>query len=544
MTAYLLQHLLTESAGRHPDRIAVERGAASLSYMQLNRQSDGLAQLLRQEGITAGERVGILLPKSPDQVTALFGLLKAGVIYVPLDPAAPEARIDQVIRQCAITRLVTDDHHLERLRARPDSPVTTAFVACRGGAGAVPAGTAPRRVAYDPAAIPQTPSRAAELSDGSPAYILHTSGSTGIPKGVVISHRNALAFIETAAEHFRVTPHDRFASHAPLHFDLSVFDIFVAVRCGSTIVPVPERLSTFPVSLADFIAREKITVWNSVSSVLAMLADKGMPERHDFTDLRLIHFSGDVMPARSLRKLKRCMPSAEFYNIYGQTEANSSLCYRIGDIPDNDSWKIPLGRPMPNFEAFALDDSMQPVTGPGQVGELHVCSSTVALGYWNAPDSTRDKFVPDPRYPSLNRFVYKTGDLVSIDGNGDYEFRGRRDHMVKSRGYRIELAEIELALISHPGITAAAAIAIPDEITGNRIAAFAMPAAAGGTVSVAELAGHCLARLPRYMVPEIMIVRETLPMTSSGKIDRTRLADEASRTLSHYRECQVPSDVS
>ncbi len=363
-----------------------------------------------------------------------------------------------------------------------------------------------------------------DMSDTCPAYILHTSGSTGKPKGVAISHLNALSFVEMAADFFTVTAADRFCNHAPLHFDLSVFDIFVAVKRGATIVLLPEMLSTFPVKLAEYIENEQITVWNSVSSVLTMLADKGMLEWRNFDSLRLVHFSGDIMPVKYLRLLKKHMKKASFYNIYGQTEANSSLCYPIQEIPDNDSWRIPVGTPFPNFEVFALNEDRQIATHPGEEGELYVSSSTVALGYWGDRNMTHEKFVPDPRYPFLEKIVYKTGDLVRIDECGNYMFSGRIDHMVKSRGYRIELEEIETVLSGHPEIAAAVVIPIPDEIVGNRISAI-ITAVTGCSITKENFVRYCASRLPKYMIPEMIEFRDSLPMTSSGKIDRKKLSE-------------------
>ena len=207
-----------------------------------------------------------------------------------------------------------------------------------------------------------------------------------------------------------------------------------------------------------------------------MLAEKGGLHRHCFDSLRIIHFSGDIMPVKYLRILTKHMCKAAFFNIYGQTEANSSMFYPIGKLPDDDSWRIPIGRPFPNFEVFALNDANELIRCAGEEGELYVGSSTVALGYWGEHGKTGEKFVPDPRYPFFEKKVYRTGDLVRIDNEGNYIFAGRKDHMVKSRGYRIELEEIELVLSSHPGIKHAVVIPVPDELIGNRIIAVVVPA--------------------------------------------------------------------
>ena len=317
---------------------------------------------------------------------------------------------------------------------------------------------------------------------------------------------------------------DRFCNHAPLHFDLSVFDIFTGVKCGATVVLLPDFYSTFPIKLSEYIEQQKISVWNSVSSVLALLLEKGAMEKFNFDSVRIVHFSGDVMPVKVLRVLKRFMRNASFFNIYGQTEANSSMFYPVREIPESDSWRIPIGRPFPNFDVFALSDSNEIIGRAGEEGELYVDSSTVGLGYWNAVDMTNEKFVPDPRFPSLKKSVYRTGDLVRIDEHGEYVFAGRKDQMVKSRGYRIELEEIEAVLAGLPGVQTAIVVPVPDELIGNRIVAVVVPES-GRTLKREEILLHCADRLPKYMIPETIRYRDSLPKTSTGKIDRRKIRE-------------------
>jgi amino acid adenylation domain-containing protein len=364
------------------------------------------------------------------------------------------------------------------------------------------------------------------ITDNYPAYILFTSGSTGTPKGVVISHLNSLAFVNMASDFFTVTEKDRFCGHAPLQFDLSVFDIFVALSKGATLVLVPEVLSVFPAKLSEYIEETKISVWNSVASVLSLLAERGKLERFAFESLRLVIFSGDVLPVKYLRKLKNSMRRSRFFNIYGQTEANSSTFYEVTEIPDSDSWKIPIGKSFPNFEVFVLDEAGQVVNNPGSEGELHVRASTVAMGYWKDAQKTAASFVQDSQYPFLDAPVYKTGDLVRIDEAGNYVFSGRKDHLVKSAGYRIELGEIELALYGYPGVNQAAVVTLPDDLIGNRIIAY-VSLSNDKPFEKAGIINHCAKRLPKYMIPEKIEYRASLPRTSTGKVDRRLLAKNA-----------------
>ena len=530
MSDYLLQHLLLHSAEKKPDKNAVLFKDKSVTYSELEHQSNILALTLQQMGINKGDRVGILLTKSIEQIVALFGILKAGAIYVPLDSTAPAVRVNYMIGHCGIKCLITTAGNLNALLSDSEEETVVNTVLLFGEAlkefphKKIMLKSLPLNMKTAAATSEYLP---IEASDTSPAYILHTSGSTGNPKGVAISHRNALTFVEMAANFFNADENDRFASQAPLHFDLSVFDIFVAVKCGATIVLLPEQLSTFPVRLAEYINKEQITVWNSVSSVLTLIADKGMLNLRCFDTLRLVHFSGDIMPVKYLRILTRYMNKASFYNIYGQTEANSSMCYPIEQIPDDDTWRIPVGRPFPNFEVFALRDNGELVVRPEDEGELFISSSTVALGYWDNMIMTNEKFVPDPRYPLAKKIVYKTGDLVRIDRNGEYVFTGRKDSMIKSRGYRVELGEIEAVLSSHPEIAIAVAFSVPDELIGNRISAIIVPTAPSA-INKVEVAKYCATRLPKYMIPDGIEIRDHLPLTSTGKVDRKNLGTAVS----------------
>ncbi|MCK9417947.1 MAG: amino acid adenylation domain-containing protein [Nitrospirae bacterium] len=521
----LLHHLLTEGSRKHPDRIALIFKDASMTYAQVEATSNQLAAVLLRQGVNKGDRVGIMLGKSIESVITLFGILKTGAVYVPLDPLAPVSRIGAIIQNCGITCLVTSNIHAANMLAEhgPDQPLKKVIITDT----AITPGMLKNNDVEITAWVEVLNEKAAqfegvECSENDPAYILYTSGSTGTPKGVVISHRNALAFVNMAADYFTISASDRLANHAPLHFDLSVFDVFVAIRQGAAIVLIPESFAAFPMALAEYIDKQKITVWNSVSSVLTMLVDRGALDKYSFSSLRIVHFSGDVLPVKYLRKLTDKMKNAVFYNIYGQTEANSSLSYRIGVIPENELWKVPIGRPFPGFEVFALNSGNEIVRNAGEEGELYVKGATVALGHWNDEEKTREKFVQDPRSGTDQATVYKTGDIVRREQDGNYSFVGRTDHMVKSRGYRIELTEIELALRSHPAVRQAAAIAVPDELIGNKIIAY-VTTVENERPAVSELLDHCAGILPKYMLPEAIEVRESFPATSTGKVNRKEL---------------------
>ena len=299
---------------------------------------------------------------------------------------------------------------------------------------------------------------------------------------------------------------------------------------GGTLILVPDHLSVFPMKLAEYVRTKRVTVWNSVSSVLTLLANKGCLGNQPFEDLRLVIFSGEVLPVKSLVKFKKHMEQAIFCNIYGQTEANSSTGYIVEKIPKDQNWKFPIGKPLPNFEVFLLDENGAEVRGPGREGEIYVKSSSVALGYFKNGELTDTKFRADPRMPSPAPKVYRTGDIAVYDDNRDLIFLGRKDNMVKVRGHRVELGEIERCLYSHDDVHLAAAVAVPDDRFTNRIVSF-VSLKDGGAVGRDALLSLCTETLPHYMVPENIGFLDNFPLTPNKKIDRKALSERAAELL-------------
>ena len=529
MNPYLLQHLLTNAAERHPEKEAVALNEQSITYGNLEKRTNQVGKALIRMGVKKGDRVGLIFDKGIEAIIAIFSILKVGASYVPIDPSAPMSRAKYIISNCEIECLLTSNERAVTVIPDlcKDSALKNVFITGEP-IGELRAQCKALECTFW-AEIFQTESESyqdSDVTDTYPSYVLYTSGSTGLPKGVVISHLNSLTFVNMAADFFRINTDDRLCSHAPLHFDLSVFDIFVAVKTGATIVLVPEYLSIFPIKLAQYINDKRISVWNSVSSVLSLLADRGKLESFSFDPLRLVLFSGDVLPTKYLRKVKARIPRAQFINVYGQTEANSSTFYHINEMPDDDTWRIPIGKAFPNFEVFALGENSGIIRRPGDVGELFVSGSTVALGYWRDNERTSQHFVHDPRPCSSQNRIYKTGDLVTIDKDGNYVFLGRKDQQVKSRGYRIQMNEIEITLNSHRQIKEAVVIAVPDELIGNRIISY-VSLVDGIELSEVEILDFCCKLIPQYMLPEKIISVNKLPRTPTGKIDRNLLQRRA-----------------
>ena len=364
-----------------------------------------------------------------------------------------------------------------------------------------------------------------EVIDHDLAYILFTSGSTGTPKGVMLSHLNALTFVNWSVATFGITAEDRLSNHAPFNFDLSVFDIFVAIKAGAAISLVPEGLSVFPPQLSSFIQDQKITVWYSVPMVLTLLQARGKLEERDFGSLRWVLFAGEVFPTKHLRALMEKLPHPRYANLYGPTETNVCAYYEVKALSPEQTAPIPIGKACANTGLVAIDSNGKRVSAPGTEGLLYARGSTVMQGYYGRPENTAACFIPNPFAVGREEKLYCTGDWVTLDENGDYLFVGRKDHMIKTRGYRVELGEIEAVMVAHPAVDEAVAIPIPDEAIGNTIYAV-VTTADNGSIDSTQLKQHCAEKLPAYMVPEKIEVRKSLPRTDNGKIDRRRLQSE------------------
>ena len=520
MRETLVNRLLTASAERCPDRVAVRDGGRSLTYAELESRANRLAHLLRDAGTVPGDRVGLYLDKSLESLVGIYGTLKAGAAYVPLDPHAPTSRLGFIAGNAGVRVLLTGSGKASNWDplVRESGSIET-LVALDAGHAAGDAPPSPVRVLTG-AALDAYPETAPDVRQASSdlAYILYTSGSTGEPKGVMLSHRNALAFVDWAVDEFSVTSADRLSSHAPLHFDLSVFDLFAAAQAGAAVVLVPPRAAAYPVELTRFIGAEEISVWYSVPSALTMLVTRGALEPGVFPELRTILFAGEVFPMKYLLRLMDVLGHVRFCNLYGPTETNVCTWYDVPRYADGEApAAIPIGRPLPGVEAVPVDEAGSSVPA-GEVGELWVGGPTVMQGYWGDTERTALTLVERD-----GRRLYRTGDLVQQGDDGNLVFLGRRDSQIKSRGYRIELGDIEAALYEHPLVLECAAVAVPDELVTNRLKAVVATRAA---VEEAELVEHCRARLPRYMVPEVFEFRDELPRSSTGKVARTQLAEQ------------------
>jgi amino acid adenylation domain-containing protein len=509
------------AASEFPDSTAVvEPGEGSVSYRELANLSDRVRDRLHASGVRPGDRVGIYLHKSIDTVATIYGILKLGAAYVPVDPGAPPARNAYILNNCAVKLAVVERRFAERLRVELDAMGAAPALLLVDDPGA---GHALRRALDHADADVAAPVAAnATAAPQDLAYILYTSGSTGKPKGVMLSHENAISFVDWCSEVFAPQSRDRFSSHAPFHFDLSILDIHVPLKHGATLVLVNEDIGKDPVRLAPLIAEERITCWYSAPSILSLLAQFGNLTRHDYSALRLVLFAGEVFPVKHLRTLTTLLPRPKYFNLYGPTETNVCTFYEVPlPIPQERSVPFPIGKVCSHLLARVVEADGRDVPS-GEEGELCIAGRGVMQGYWSLADQTSRAFYQDG---SGSRW-YKTGDIVVETTDGNYTYLGRRDRMVKRRGYRVELGEIEAGLYRHPSIKEAAVIAVPDEEAGVWIKAF-LSCREAKHPSVIALKRFCSENLPLYMIPDQFTWCEALPKTSTDKVDYQRLKEMA-----------------
>lgn len=518
-TANALHQVFAHTVTRHSRRTAiVEPGKGEVSYAQLDALSDRLRDRLVALGVRPGDRVGLYLRKSIDSVAGIYGALKAGAAYVPVDPGAPPARDAYILADCAVRVLLIEERFVDGLQAAWDDaqprPLLLVLPELGGGKGLEQAldaaGDAPR--------AEDAPPDSDQL-----AYILYTSGSTGKPKGVMLSHENAVSFVDWCSSVFAPDAEDRFSSHAPFHFDLSILDLHVALKHGAAVILIPDEQGKDPQYLARLMAEERITIWYSAPSILSLIAQFGNLDRHDTSALRILLFAGEVFPVKHLRRLCELLPRPRYFNLYGPTETNVCTYHEVvPPVPAERTAPYPIGRVCENLYGRVVSEDGRDVA-PGEPGELVIAGPNVMQGYWHLPERTAQGFLVDANGTRW----YRTGDIVEEGERGILTYRGRRDRMVKRRGYRVELGEIEAGLYQHPAVKEVAVVALPDEEAGVRIIAF-LSCKEEKPPSLIAMKRFCSEKLPLYMIPDsIKWLEGGLPKTSTDKTDYQRLKDLA-----------------
>lgn len=487
-----------------------------MSYQRLDQRSNQLAHALIANGARPQDRVGIYLFKCLDLGTAIYGVLKAGCVFVPLDPFLPPDRLSFIIDDCDIQHMVTSDEFVQNLTALSPTHTLSYY--------GIDSDQLSPRTSWAGLSRYSTRSPDLPIIDLELAYIMYTSGSTGVPKGMMHTHQGSISYARWGAQHTRLQPNDRVASHAPLHFDLSIFDFFSTVQTGATVVLVPEAVSRFPASWTRLIESEAVSVVFTVPYTLIAMLEQGAMAQRDLSSLRWILYGGEPFPPARLRQLMLALPAVRFTNVYGPAEAPSCTCHDVPIPEEGDNDPIPIGIVSRNSEGLIIDEQEKDCAD-GTPGELCIRSSTLTRGYWNRPDLDARAYLFRPGYGQFPKVYFRTGDRVVRHTDGLLRFLGRVDRMVKIRGQRVELDEVESVLASHPSVFEAAAFVVPHHFDNWQIVA-AVTLKAGESTDTAELLRHARSKLSSYAVPLHMEIPEQLPHNSSGKIDRKQLATQ------------------
>jgi amino acid adenylation domain-containing protein len=495
----LLQDLVTEAAIRAPEALAIRAPDGEMTYGEFDRLANQVARALLELGVCPGDRVALWTEKSTKSLIAMQAVLRIGAAYVPIDPQSPCLRSRKIIENCKVAAVITSRSRAEELLIGDlaDIPCLSTDGSWQGF------GWDSLRVFSDDELPPS------DSTENDLAYILYTSGSTGQPKGVSISHLNALAFIDWAVETIQASSRDRFANHAPFHFDLSVLDLYAAFSVGASVHVISEKVAYLPKQMIDFIQNERISIWYSVPSAVILMMEHGglldIPE----LPLRVLLFAGEPFAVKHLRNVRDRWSNLRLLNLYGPTETNVCTYYEVKQIHEKRTTPVPIGKATCGDKVWLMKVDGSVATIPGEEGELFVSGPTVMLGYWGQP--------PQGEKP------YGTGDIVRIEDDGNFVYIGRRDHLVKVRGHRVELGDIESALLELAQVREASVIVKGSGLEA-RLVAF-LVCSGDKPPTLLEIKRHCSKRLPHYMIVDEVKRIEAAPRTTTGKVDKNILKE-------------------
>ncbi|PWI60271.1 non-ribosomal peptide synthetase DhbF [Bacillus subtilis] len=518
-----LQDMFEKQAVLTPERIALMCDDIQVNYRKLNEEANRLARLLIEKGIGPEQFVALALPRSPEMVASMLGVLKTGAAYLPLDPEFPADRISYMLED-----------------AKPSCIITTEEIAA-----SLPDDLAVPELVLDQAVTqeiikrysPENPDVSVSLDH--PAYIIYTSGSTGRPKGVVVTQKSLSNFLLSMQEAFSLGEEDRLLAVTTVAFDISALELYLPLISGAQIVIAKKETIREPQALAQMIENFDINIMQATPTLWHALVTS---EPEKLRGLRVL-VGGEALPSGLLQALQDLHCSVT--NLYGPTE--TTIWSAAAFLEEGLQGVPPIGKPIWNTQVYVLDNGLQPVP-PGVVGELYIAGTGLARGYFHRPDLTAERFVADPYGPPGTR-MYRTGDQARWRADGSLDYIGRADHQIKIRGFRIELGEIDAVLANHPHIEQAAVVVREDQPGDKRLAAYVVADAA---IDTAELRRYMGASLPDYMVPSAFVEMDELPLTPNGKLDRkalpapdfsTSVSDRAPRTPQEEILCDLFAEV-
>jgi amino acid adenylation domain-containing protein len=444
----LLQDWVAIQAATRPHASAVVAQDERLTYGELDARSNRLARLLKDAGCRRGDRVCLLMPKSPTALVAILGIYKADCIFVPLDRSSPALRLHRALQSCdsrCVMAAGPVGDMLDQLVGQAAQPASSPVIGWLGTDPPPLRASAAEFTLGDLRAYSSAPLQYRNTRR-DPAHILFTSASSGAQKGVVITHGNVIHFVEWARRHFGMSTSDRISCHSPLHVDLSMFDIFGTFSAGAELHLVPPELDLHPQRLADFIRGSELTQWLSLPSILTCMAKLDSVESDDFPTLKRLLWRGEVFPTPALMYWMKRLPHVTFTNLYGQPETTIASGYHtVGTCPKDPDAEIPIGTGCGGEELLVLNDRLDPVPR-GEIGDLYIRGNGLSPGYWKDPARTAAALLPNPRSADPDDRLYKTGDLARTGPDGLVYALGRIDSQIKNRGCRIEPVRIEAAL--------------------------------------------------------------------------------------------------
>lgn len=516
----LVSDYVTESAASRPGKVMCVCGEQRLSYGELETQTNRLAHYLIGAGLQPGDRVAVFLGNQIEAVIAVFGILKAGGTFVTINPTTKPDKLCYILNDCAAHSIVIDARAKAAIEAvQAQAPTVRRILAC----GAAPSHDAAgeRLVAFDQAlhespAVPP-PRRCIDMDL---AAILYTSGTTGRPKGVVMTHRNILSAAASITEYLGNVPEDIILNVLPLSFDYGLYQVLMTTKVGATLVL--ERSFAYPYQVVQRVKQERVTGFPGVPTLFAMLLQMQDIAPADFDSVRYVTNTAAALPPAHILRLRGLFRKARIYSMYGVTESK-----RVSYLPPEELDRRPasVGRGMPNEQVYIVDEDGRPV-GPGVVGELVVRGSNVMQGYWGLPEETAKVLRPG-KYP-WEKVLY-TGDLFTMDDEGYLYFVARKDDIIKSRGEKVSPREVENVIYELPDVREVAVFGVPDPILGQAVKALVVKAE-GSALAERDITGHCGRRLESFMTPKFVEFVASLPKTESGKIKRSALARDPGQT--------------
>jgi len=510
-----VEEFLEFSAGRFPDKIALVCGSRRLSYREIEEQSNQLANAMIALGIQRGDRVAIYVENSVEAVLSIFGTLKAGAVFLMVNPTTKPEKLSYILNNCRAKGWICHGTKLASMRNYWSQTPHLENVIVVGQKSSDFVGGAMRCVALEDLLAYNVHSTRCPPKKGIDidlAALLYTSGSTGNPKGVMMTHLNIVSAATSITTYLEKVPDDVILNVLPLSFDYGLYQVLMGFKVGGTIVLEPSF--TYPHAVIEKIAHEKVTGFPVVPTIVAILLQMDLT-KYDFSSLRYITNTAATLPAHHIFQLRKLFPRIKIYSMYGLTE-----CKRVSYLPPDqiDIRPTSVGKGMPNEEVYIADEHGNRL-GPGVVGELVVRGAHVMRGYWEMPEATEKVLKPGPL---PGETVLYTGDLFRMDEEGYLYFVGRKDDIIKSRGEKVSPKEVENVLYGIEGVAEAAVVGVPDEVLGQAIKAV-IQLKEGVTCSERDILRHCAQHLEDYMVPKFVEFRDVLPKTANGKINRREL---------------------